>query len=244
MPQSQSAPCIICGTNQGQQPALFGYNDFSSHGNDTSFNTFSTNINPGGGGVVVGDLEANAVGYTDSFLQSFLNASGNDPLFHFGVVIDVNTAHNGETLEAFQLIDLSKPAGQRIIFDLTGLPLALPDTANGNGKGDYLISGFDLSLGCRDSGSFVLADCKIQPGDSLLFHAAWSGASDGAESFYLVVVPTADVVDTPEPAALAILGVGLAALGYVTASRRPRRTDPSGGAAWPLASAATSGDTA
>jgi hypothetical protein len=159
-------------------------------------------------------------------------------------VIDVNTAHNGETLEAFQLIDLSKPAGQRIIFDLTGLPLALPDTANGNGKGDYLISGFDLSLGCRDSGSFVLADCKIQPGDSLLFHAAWSGASDGAESFYLVVVPTADVVDTPEPAALAILGVGLAALGYVTASRRPRRTDPSGGAAWPLASAATSGDTA
>jgi len=48
----------------------------------------------------------------------------------------------------------------------------------------------------------------------------------------------------PEPAALAIMGVALTALGYLTASRRPRRTDPSGGAAWPLASAATSGDAA
>ena len=216
VPQSQSAPCIICGTNQGQQPALFGYNDFSNHGSDTSFNTFSTNINPGSGGVVVGDLEANAVGYSASFLQNFLNAGGTDPLFHFGVVIDVNTASGGETLNSFQLIDLSKPAGQRIIFDLAGLPLALPDIQNGNGKGDFLISGFDLSLGCRSSGSFVLANCVIQPGDSLLFHAAWSGASDGAESFYLVVVPT--VVDAPEPLSIAVLGMGL--IGLAAARRR------------------------
>jgi hypothetical protein len=107
-----------------------------------------------------------------------------------------------------------------VIFDLGGLPLALPDTANGNGKGDYLISGFDLSLGCRDSGSFVLADCDIQPGDRLLFHAAWSGASDGAESFYLVVVPTADIVDTPEPASMALLGIGM--LGIAAARRKLR----------------------
>lgn len=219
VPQSQSAPCIICGTNQGQQPAGFGYNDFSNHGNDTSFNTFSTNINPGGGGTVAGDLEANAVPYTGAFLETFLNSGGTDPLFRFGVVIDVNTASGGETLQSFQLIDLSKPAGQRVIFDLAGLPLALPDIQNGNGKGDYLISGFDLSLGCRDSGSFVLADCLVQPGDNLLFHASWSGASDGAESFYLVVVPSA-VVDTPEPGALALMAVGMLGTGAVRYRRR------------------------
>src|SRR5262245_53768208 len=40
-PQSTSDPCIIAGT-QCQQPAGFGFNNFTSAGNISSFNMFST----------------------------------------------------------------------------------------------------------------------------------------------------------------------------------------------------------
>jgi hypothetical protein len=209
VPQSLSNPCIICGTTAPGQPNTIGYNNFSNHGNDTSFNTFSTNII--GGGVLVGDLQANAIAYKGSILEAFLNAGGLDPAFSFGVAIDINTAQNGETLTAFQLIDLSLPAGQRVIFDFTG-SLALPDINNGNGKGDYLISGFDL------------AAAGVQPGDDLIFHAAWSGASDGAESFYIVPVVTA----VPGPIAGAgIPGVLAAFAGLFALNRRRRQNSGS-----------------
>jgi hypothetical protein len=205
VPQSASNPCIICGTTAGLQPATIGYNNFSNHGNDTSFNTFSTNIL--GGGVLVGDLQANALPYSGQLLEAFLNAGGTDPNFTFGVAIDINTASGGETLTAFQLIDLSKPAGSRIIFDFTG-SLALPDINNGNGKGDYLITGFCLSC------------AGVLPGDNLIFHAAWSGATDGAESFYIVTTPS--IADVPEPGSIALLGGGMLMLGSVAWYRRRR----------------------
>jgi hypothetical protein len=192
VPQSLSNPCIICGTTAPGQPANFGYNNFSNHGNGVSFNTFSTDIL--GGGVLVGDLQANAIPYTGALLD----ALG----VKFGVAIDINTAMNGETLQTFQLIDLSLPAGQRVIFDIDG-PIALPDINNGNGKGDYLISGFDLSA--------------ISPGDLLIFHASWSGASDGAESFY--IVPLAGTA-TPLPGAVWLFAGGLGLLGAFTRKRK------------------------
>jgi hypothetical protein len=201
VPQSLSNPCIICGTTAPGQPANFGYNNFSNHGSDTSFNTFSTDIL--GGGVLVGDLQANALPYTGLLLDNFLQGAG-DVSLKFGVAIDVNTAHNGETLEQFQLIDLSLPAGQRVIFDIDG-PIALPDINNGNGKGDYLITGFDLS--------------NVSAGDLLLFHASWSGASDGAESFY--IVPTLAAAETPLPGAIWMFGSALLAAGLVM--RKPKR---------------------
>ena len=40
-PQSSSNPCIIAGT-QCQQPAGFGYNNFVSDGNTSSYNMYST----------------------------------------------------------------------------------------------------------------------------------------------------------------------------------------------------------
>lgn len=190
VPQSLSNPCIICGTSAGgNQPANFGYNDFSSNGSLTSYSTFSTNIL--GGGVLPGDLEINALPYTGTLLSAFADAG-----LSFGVVIDVNTAKGEETLTAFRLIDLDKPAGERVLFDFTG-SYALPDINNGNGKGDYLISGFSL-LG-------------IPLGDRLLFQASWTGASDGAESFYIVPILT----QVPIPPAVALFAAGLVGLGLI-----------------------------
>jgi hypothetical protein len=197
VPQSQSNPCIICGTQAAHQPGTFGYNNFSNHGNDTSFNTFSTNIL--GGGVLVGDLQANALPYSGALLETLLNVNTT-----FGVAIDVNTASGGETLQSFQLIDLSKPAGSRIIYDFTG-PLALPDINNGNGKGDYLITGFNLLA------------AGVLPGDNLIFRASWTGASDGAESFYIV---PAGISAVPVPGAVWLFGSAIMGLGALKLRRR------------------------
>jgi hypothetical protein len=200
VPQSQSNPCIICGTEAAHQPGTFGYNNFSNHGNDTSFATFSTNII--GGGPLLGDLQSNALTYSGSLLESLLSAG-----FTFGVAIDINTAKGEETLQSFQLIDLSKNAGERVIFDFTG-PYALPDINNGNGKGDYLLTGFNLLA------------AGVQPGDALLFRAVWTGASDGAESFYIVPTGLAAV---PVPGAVWLFGSGIAGLGMLKLRRRKAR---------------------
>jgi hypothetical protein len=206
VPQSLSNPCIICGTTAPGQPANFGYNNFSNTGSDTSFNTFSTDIL--GGGPLLGNLEANALPYSGALLDAFLQGAG-DVSLKFGVAIDVNTAHNGETLEQFQLIDLSLPAGQRVIFDIDG-PIALPDINNGNGKGDYLITGFDLS--------------NVSAGDLLLFHASWSGASDGAESFYIVPLLATDTTPIHGAAWLFVSGLGVLTM----LGRRRQRTPIAG----------------
>jgi len=195
VPQSSSNPCIICGTNAAGQPGNFGYNNFTSNGNLTSYDMFSTNII--GGGVLANGDQVDAVPYSGTLLRTILQSLGDNSL-KFGVAIDINTAQNQETLQTFQLIDLSLPAGQRVIFDING-PIALPDTANGNGKGDYLISGFDLS--------------NVNPGDNLIFRASWSGASDGAESFYIVPILTAvPEVSTWAMMILGFLGVGTLAM--------------------------------
>jgi len=197
VPQSLSNPCIICGTNASAQPNNFGYNNFTSQGNLTSFNMFSTNII--GGGNLANNDEVDAKPYTGALIAGLANIG-----VSFGVVIDVNTANGGETLTNFQLIDLSLPVGDRVIFDFTG-SLNLPDINNGNGKGDYLITGFNLA-------PFL--------GDNLIFRAAWNNASDGAESFYLV--PLAAV---PIPAALPMFAAGLAGLGLLAARRKKKTLD-------------------
>jgi hypothetical protein len=187
VPQSQSNPCVICAT-QAQQPTIngtvFGFNNFDSQGNDSSFNLFSSAIT----GAFGNDDDVNVTPYTRSFLVAALQFLL-DPSLTFGVAIDINTAKGNETLQTFQLIDLDAPIGSKIIFDING-PISMPDVNNGNGKGDYLLSGFDLS--------------GVGANDRLLFRASWTGASDGGESFYIVPLPAA----VPGP----IVGAGIPGL--------------------------------
>src|SRR5262245_19204490 len=88
-PQSASNPCIIAGT-QCQQPAGFGFNNFTSAGNISSYNMFSTtptaNVADGVQGTPYTGAQLNAIA----------------PL-GFVVAIDVNTTQAaGETQEICQ----------------------------------------------------------------------------------------------------------------------------------------------
>jgi|SRR5580765_990423 hypothetical protein len=206
VPQSISDPCIICATTQAHNPVGFGYNNFDSTGNDTSFNLFSSNIT---GAFANGD-DVTVTPYTGGQLRTFLQ-SVFDVTLTFGVAVDINTANGGangnmETLTEFRLIDLDRPLGSRIIFDLTG-PIVLPNIRNGNGSADYLITGFDLS--------------SVGVGDRLLFQASWDHATDGGESFY--IVPIVQAVDVPEPGSLWMLGSMLSIGGIAGWWQRRRR---------------------
>jgi len=206
VPQSQSAPCIICATNVGGQPAGFGFNNFDSQGNDSSFNLFSSNVT---GSFANGDI-AGVTPYTGTQLINFLQGLG-DLGLTFGVAVDINsTGAKSEVLTQFRLLDLDQagdgPLGSLVLFDISS-PYAMPDIRNGNGSADYLITGFNLNG-------------LINPGDRLVFQASWDHAVDGGESFYIVAVPS---VAVPGPIAGAGLPGLIAACGGLFALSRRRR---------------------
>jgi hypothetical protein len=182
-PQSTSNPCIIAGT-QCQQPAGFGFNNFTSSGAISSYNMYSTTPTANVADGVQGTP------YTVAQLQ----ALGSNT---FLIAIDVNTTGAAtETLQLFEII-----INGVVAYNYIG-PTVIGGVANnGNGFGDW-------TLGVLDTNG-------LSPNTTVLFHAVWNNAVDGAESLLLFV---------PGP----ILGAGLpgviaACVGLIGLARRRRR---------------------
>ena len=179
-PQSSSNPCIIAGT-QCQQPAGFGYNNFTSNGNISSYNMYSTTPTA---------TVADGVQGTPYTVGQLLGLGSNT----FVVAIDVNTTGAaGETLQLFEVI-----INGAVVYNYVGPTVIGGIANNGNGYADWTLGTINLS--------------GYAVNTTVLFHAVWNNASDGAESFFLIPQPPTPP-GVPEPSALQLLLVGTAVLG-------------------------------
>jgi len=201
--QPTNNPCLICGTNQPAQPTGFGYNNFDATGNVSIYNMFST-------ATVGGSLAQDTLGtgYTvgdGSVLRAYLLAQASGTTFSVG--IDVNEANTAQTLEAFYFLNLT----DRTVLASYTTPTLLPAPNNGTGYPDYLLSGFNIDRG------------DISLGDTVIFFARWSGANDGAESFFLVAEPQVNGV--PEASTWVMMIAGFLGVGGIALRRNRRRND-------------------
>jgi opacity protein-like surface antigen len=199
--QPLNIQCVICGDNQPQQQADFGYTNFHNSGNLSDAIFFSTNV-PGGADPGVDTV---GVGYDGSFLRAYLLAKG-DPSLQFSIGIDVNDTGTAQTLESFALLNLTQHTVLAQYSLLQPGGALIPSQNNGTGFPDYTLSGFNINLGT-----------DIQAGDQLIFFARISGANDGPDSFFLIPQ------QVPAPLAGAGIPGLIAACGVMIAFARNRR---------------------
>lgn len=126
-PQSTSNPCIIAAT-QCQQPAGFGFNNFTSSGAISSYNMYSTTPT-----ATVAD-GVQGTPYTVAQLTALGSSA-------FLVAIDVNTtAAAGETLQLFEVI-----VNGVVAYNYVGPTVIGGVNNNGNGFADWTLGVVDLS---------------------------------------------------------------------------------------------------
>ena len=191
-PQSESNPCIIAATNCAQ-PAGMGFNNFTANGNVSSYNMFSTTPT----GTVADGVEGTP--YTVQQLKDNVALS-------FLVAIDVNTTNEaGETLQLFEVIDKTT---NTVLYNYVGPHLIGNISNNGNGYADWTLGVVNLGI------------AGVALTDQILFHANWTGASDGGESFFLVAGTSLPPTRIPEPTTLALLAIAMLGIGAI----RRRRT--------------------
>src|SRR6186997_2571160 len=175
-PQSSSNPCIIAAT-QCQQPAGFGFNNFTSSGAISSYNMYSTTPTA---------TVADGVQGTPYTVAQLTGALGSNS---FVVAIDVNTTGAaGETLQLFEVI-----INGVVAYDYIGPTNIGNINNNGNGFGDWTLGTVSLA--------------GLAGNSTVLFHAVWNNASDGAESFFLV--PTQTPIPEASTMQLTLAGVAL-----------------------------------
>src|SRR6476659_5699178 len=97
--QVKNLPCIICGANQPQQPANFGFNDFGNTGNQTDLKFFSSGIV---NDKTLGSDTLGATNYGAGFLANFLqNLDPQHLNLTFSIGLDVNDTKVAQTLASF-----------------------------------------------------------------------------------------------------------------------------------------------
>jgi hypothetical protein len=204
--QVKNLPCVICGENQPQQPAGFGYNDFGKTGNVSNLLFFSSGIVDD---KTLGSDTLGATNYSGAFLAAFLEATG-DVSLTFSIGIDVNDAAGQprQTLESFFFLDVTtQTVLAAFINSTTG---NLVPVNQGTGYPDMTL------------GSFSLAGLDLT--HEYAFFARISGATDGPDSFFLVATPSVD--QTPLPAAVWLFGSAVAGGAFMLRRRKNKVTTP------------------